>query len=117
VNRSEKAILRGHKSTVRCVKVLSATRIISGSRYSTMRIWNIDTGECEAVLEGHTGTIRSLALSGDAVVSRGYDHDARVWSLERRECLHVLKGHEGNIYVVAFDGEKILTGGLDGGRV
>ncbi len=35
--------------------MLSDGRIVSGSRDSTVRIWNGASGKCERVLKGHSG--------------------------------------------------------------
>jgi F-box and WD-40 domain protein CDC4 len=83
-------------------KALLAMTIVLASRDTTIRIWNVETGDCEAVLEGHNATIRSLATHGDTLASASYDHDATIWSLEKRKCLHLLKGHKAQIYTVAF---------------
>jgi len=95
------------------VEALSSTTIVSASRDTTIRIWNIETGECEAILEGHTSTIRTAAVHGDTLVSSNYDCTARVWSLSKKTCLHVLNGHENKVFSVAFDGKRIVTGSLD----
>lgn len=99
--------------TVRCISALSPTQVLSGSRDGTLRIWNINDSTCEVVLEGHTKTIRQVAVKGNIAVSVSYDSDARVWDLATKECSHVLKGHTGNLYDVAFDGKRIVTGGMD----
>ncbi|KUJ14767.1 WD40 repeat-like protein [Mollisia scopiformis] len=109
----KKADLVGHTSTVRCVKTLSSTTLISSSRDSTLRVWDIETATCTAVLEGHSLCVRSLAVCGDIVASVSYDHDGRVWNLQSNKCTHVLKGHESQVYAVDFDGKVIVTGGLD----
>lgn len=106
--------LNGHTSTIRCVKAISSQTAISGSRDSNIRIWNILTGECEGVLEGHTASIRSFTVYNNMVVSASYDGTARIWSLEKKECIHILKGHKEAIYSVVCDGRKIVTGGLGG---
>jgi F-box and WD-40 domain protein CDC4 len=111
--REEKQKLSGHTSTVRWVKALSSSTVVSASRDTTIRVWDIEIGECTALLEGHTATIRALAAHGDTLVSASYDGDARVWSLEKKECIHVLKGHDKNLYTVVFDGKIIVTGSLD----
>jgi F-box and WD-40 domain protein CDC4 len=66
-------------------------------------------------LEGHTKTIRQIAVCGERAVSASYDGEARVWDVGEGgvgKCLHVLKGHEGQLYTVAFEGGRIATGGL-----
>lgn len=111
--RQEVSTLSGHTSTVRCVKTVSSNLTISSSHDTNIRIWNIPTGECEGVLEGHLVTVRSLAIHNDVIVSGGFDGTARIWSLEKKECLYVLKGHEGRLYSVVCDGRRSVTAGLD----
>jgi F-box and WD-40 domain protein CDC4 len=78
-----------------------------------MRVWDFEIGQCKAVFEGHTATIRAVAVHGNVVISGSHGHDGRVWSLEKKTCLHVLEGHESKIYSVAFDEKRIVTGSLD----
>lgn len=117
--REKTVALHGHGSedlqrgTVRCVKALSGRKAISSSRDTTLRIWDVETGQCEGLLEGHTASVRSFAVHGTIIASGSYDFTGRLWSLESKECLHVLKGHESQIYSIAFDGMRIVTGGLD----
>ena len=41
-------------------------RVVSGSEDKTVRVWDVETGECLKVMEGHTkARVRSVALSGD----------------------------------------------------
>ena len=37
-----------------CVAVLGDGRIVSGSNDKTLRVWDLSSGECVQVLEGHT---------------------------------------------------------------
>jgi WD40 repeat protein len=39
---------------VTCVVAMSdGRRVVSGSRDKTLRVWDVDTGECERELRGH----------------------------------------------------------------
>jgi WD40 repeat protein len=41
---------------VRCVVALSdGRRVVSGSDDNTLRVWDVDTGECVRELKGHGG--------------------------------------------------------------
>ena len=40
-------------------------KVVSGSSYEAVQIWNAMTGEVEAKLEGHIGYVWSLAFAQD----------------------------------------------------
>ena len=105
--------LRGHTSTVRCLKMSDSCTAISGSRDTTLRVWDIKTGLCKNVLVGHQASVRCLEIKGDIVVSGSYDTTARVWSISEGRCLRTLSGHFSQIYAIAFDGTRVATGSLD----
>lgn len=112
-------MLRGHTSTVRCLKIApsrgpgQSDLAISGSRDTTLRIWDITKGVCRHVLVGHQASVRCLDIHGDLVVSGSYDTTARIWSISEGRCLRTLQGHFSQIYAVAFDGRRVATGSLD----
>ncbi|KAJ9475971.1 Cell division control protein 4 [Pseudozyma hubeiensis] len=109
-----KHVLRGHTSTVRCLKVLDGKPIaVSGSRDSTLRVWNVETGEHLHLLAGHQHSVRCIEVAGNKVASGSYDGTCRVWDLDTGRCLHTLRGHIHYIYAVAFDGRRVATGSLD----
>jgi WD40 repeat protein len=50
---------------VRSVPVQGLKRALSGAEDHTVRLWEVETGRCLRVLEGHTASVRSLAWSPD----------------------------------------------------
>ncbi|KAK4055980.1 hypothetical protein OIO90_002974 [Microbotryomycetes sp. JL221] len=109
-----KHVLRGHTSTVRCMRVLDGRPIaVSGSRDGTLRVWNIENGQALHALVGHEHSVRCIDVHDNRVVSGSYDTTCRLWDLNTGQCLHVLQGHQHQIYAVAFDGVRIVTGSLD----
>jgi F-box and WD-40 domain protein CDC4 len=90
-----------------------ANTAISGSRDTTLRIWDLKKGICKHVLIGHQASVRCLEIHGDIVVSGSYDTTAKIWSISQGVCLRTLTGHFSQIYAIAFDGKKIATGSLD----
>eukprot|EP00158_Paraphelidium_tribonemae_P008020 Partr_v1_DN28438_c1_g2_i1_m41946 putative F-box and WD repeat domain containing 7, E3 ubiquitin protein ligase len=105
--------LRGHTSTVRCLKMLGGELVVTGSRDNTVRLWDINVGCCLHVFEGHTDSVRCLSHFGDIVVSGSYDSTVRVWDIKRMKLVHVLQQHHAQIYSVAFNGRVICSGSLD----
>lgn len=72
-------VLRGHSSTIRCLKVLDGRPIaVSGSRDGTLRVWDIERGTCMHLLNGHQHSVRCIEVSGNKVVSGSYDTTCRV---------------------------------------
>lgn len=71
---------------------------MSGSRDATLRVWDLDTGECLHVLVGHVAAVRCVQYDGRLVVSGAYDYTVKVWDPEREECLHTLQGHTNRVY-------------------
>ncbi|KAJ8090270.1 hypothetical protein PM082_018866 [Marasmius tenuissimus] len=107
-------VLRGHTSTIRCIKVLHNRPIaVSGSRDMTLRVWDVRQGMPLRVLRGHSGSVRCLDVCGNKVVSGSYDCTLRLWDVDTGECLHVFSGHFSQVYSVAFDGVRVVSGGLD----
>ncbi|KIY51901.1 WD40 repeat-like protein [Fistulina hepatica ATCC 64428] len=107
-------VLAGHRSTIRCIKVLHRQSIvITGSRDATLRVWDIQHGKLLHVLEGHGNSVRCIDVAGDRVVSGSYDTTLRIWDVKTGKCLHILAGHLQQIYCVVFDGVHVVSGGLD----
>ncbi|KAF8799989.1 WD40 repeat-like protein, partial [Phlegmacium glaucopus] len=69
--------------------------IVSTSGHNTARIWNAATGECEAELKGHSGSVYSAVFSSDGmhIVSASEDNTARIWNTATEKCEAVLNGH------------------------
>lgn len=73
-------------------------RVVSGSRDTTLRVWDVSTGRCEHVLTGHVAAVRCVQYDGRRVVSGGYDYMVKVWDPETEACLHTLQGHTNRVY-------------------
>jgi WD40 repeat protein len=80
-------------------------------------VWDANTGEQLRELQGHTGSVNSIAFSpdGNKIVSGSFDHSVRVWDVKTGKQLRELQGHTGSVTSVAFspDGNKIVSGSED----
>jgi phospholipase A-2-activating protein len=48
-------VFSGHKDVVRCLLPLNDEIFLSAGNDSTLRLWNIQTGKCEKIIESTTG--------------------------------------------------------------
>ena len=57
------------------------TRIVSGSRDETLKVWDAESGEVVLTLRGHGGSVESVAFSPDGtrIVSGSDDKTLKVW--------------------------------------
>jgi len=67
-------------------------RAVSASMDKTLRLWDLGTGSCLRVLEGHTEGVRKVLLMPTArfAVSASLDQTLRVWDLEAGLCVIVM---------------------------
>ena len=92
--------------------------LASGSDDNTIRLWNPRSGETLRVLEGHTGSVASLAaikIDEKPALASGSDNNTiRLWNPQSGETLRVLKGHTGHVVSLAaieIDGNPALASG------
>ena len=93
-----------------CTEVLfSADAII--------RIYNIESGEEVAALEGHAKQVRCLCISRDdkLAFSGGHDRCIQIWDLQTRKSIGKLVGHENFVLTIALtpDESIIASSGSD----
>jgi WD40 repeat protein len=105
--------LEGHRDWVNSVAITpNGKRAVSASRDYTLRVWDLESGECLRVLEGHTNMVVSVSITPDGkrAASGSWDETLRVWDLESGECLRVLEGHTYITSVsITPDGKKAVS--------
>ncbi|MGJ3247223.1 MAG: WD40 repeat domain-containing protein [Elainellaceae cyanobacterium] len=109
-------VLRGHTSSV-CSVAVRSHLLASGSDDQTVKLWNIETGECMQTFYGHTSRVWSVAFSpdGKTLASGSEDSTVKLWDIDTGECMQTLKGHANWVCSVAFSptGNHLVTGSYD----
>ncbi|KAF7502007.1 hypothetical protein GJ744_011007 [Endocarpon pusillum] len=91
-----------------------------------MRLWDGETGALLQTLEGHSGSVSSVAFSADGqrlasasidrtLASASYDCIVRLWDGETDALLQTLEGYSGSISSIAFsaDGQRLASASHD----
>lgn len=108
--------LRAHDRHLNSVDVSGDGRIaVTAGSDRTARLWDLESGACIRVLEGHTDhNVQSVRLSADGryVLSGCQDGTVRLWRADDGECLRVLDGHRHGVSWMRFspDGRSALVG-------
>jgi WD40 repeat protein len=91
-------------------------RLISGHDSGQLRVWNVVTGACDQVLEGHTKTVYVLTVCGSRLASGSGDRSIKVWATKAAApwvCERTLLGHTGWVRSLAAWQGKVLSGSDD----
>ncbi len=66
-----------------------------GMTDSTVKIWNIESGECLRTLKGHSSSVETVVLSKDGrnLLSGSDDKTVKLWDVESGKCTGNFQGH------------------------
>jgi WD40 repeat protein len=92
-------------------------RLFSGGSDNLVQVWEMQTGELELTLMGHTSGVKCGALLPDAkvLVTGSWDQTVRVWDVDAGNSKMPLRGHTDTVDAIALspDGKIIASGGSD----
>ncbi len=111
-------ILLGHMHSVDCVQFSpNGKTVVTVSKDSTARLWDVTTGRMLSVLKGHRDRVLDARFSPDniCVATASADKTVKVWNLETGALIHNFQGHEGQVYKVRFstDGRRVVSTSQD----
>jgi hypothetical protein len=95
-----------------------SSRLLSGGKDGSVRLWDLQTGRELVRCEGHRHQVASLSLSPDGcrALSGSKDLSVRLWDLTSGRQLCVCRGHWQVVHQVAFaaEGNFALSASRDG---
>ena len=94
------------------------TRVAVGGRDNVIRLYDVFSGELQAMLAGHESWVTHLAFSpdGERIISAGRDNSVRIWSADSYRQLNRLTHHTATVTGVAYsdNGLMVASASMDG---
>ncbi|KAL6649230.1 hypothetical protein ACP70R_013454 [Stipagrostis hirtigluma subsp. patula] len=91
----------------------ASSSIASGHADGSIRLWDAETGACEATLHGHRSAASALrfAPSGAVLASGSKDCDVILWDVVAQAGLFRLRGHRDQVTDLVFldSGKKLVS--------
>ena len=103
---------KGHDNGVTCLQ-FEQNIMATGSYDTTIKIWDIETGEVLRTLRGHTSAVRTLQFDDSKLISGSFDKTIKIWNWHTGECLSTLQCHTDGVLSVHFDGRTLASGSID----
>lgn len=69
--------------------------MVSGSLDTSIRVWDVETGNCIHTLTGHQSLTSGMELKDNILVSGNADSTVKIWDIKTGQCLQTLQGERG----------------------
>lgn len=111
--RCSTKIFRGHTNGVMCLQH-DDNVLITGSYDSTIKVWDIETGEEIRTLTGHTSGVRCLQFDETGrLLSGSMDGTTRLWDWRTGRLARTMNAHQGGVISVHYDSQYVASGSED----
>lgn len=89
--------------------------IATGSSDKTVRLWDVQSGECVRIFIGHRSMVLSLAMSPDGRYMASGDEDGTImmWDLSSGRCVTPLVGHSSCVWTLDFRLQSLFSEWLE----
>ena len=93
-----------------------STMIASGTTDGTVRIWNLLSGHCDCVFQGHSGIVRNVCWlpTRNQVVCTSDDHTVRIWDVQTQTCSKIFAQYSDTVVALASSPGLLLMASKNG---
>ncbi|XP_032136103.1 CMT1A duplicated region transcript 1 protein [Sapajus apella] len=100
---------RGHAGSVRALFLCEEENfLLSGSYDLSIRYWDLRSGACTRIFNGHQGTITCMDLCKNRLVSGARDCQVKVWDVDTGKCLKTFR-HKDPILAARINDTYIVS--------
>lgn len=105
-------LFKGHTNSVMCLQ-FDDQILATGSLDSTVKMWDIKTGQCFRTLSGHRLGIRALQFDDSKLFSGSLDGTIKIWDWRTGNCLRTLQFSRSAVVSLDFQGNILVAGSAD----
>ncbi|XP_036125420.1 CMT1A duplicated region transcript 1 protein [Molossus molossus] len=100
---------RGHAGSVRTLLLCEEENfLLSGSYDLSIRYWDLKSGNCIRIFNGHQGTVTCMDVYKNMLVSGAKDCQVKEWDIETGKCLKTFK-HKDPILATRINDTYIVS--------
>lgn len=103
---------KGHKDGILTLKY-DHKYLFTGSYDTTIKMWDINTGEVIKTLESHSKGVKALVFDEQKLITGSFDHTIKVWNYHTGQCISTYRGHTDSVLSVDFYKKYIVSGSAD----
>jgi len=110
--RCSTRVFKGHTNGVMCLQ-FDDNNLITGSYDSTVKVWDLNTGDEIRTLTGHESGIRCLQFDDNKLMTGSLDGTVRLWNWRTGECLRIFNAHSEGVITLHFTDRYVGSGSMD----
>lgn len=89
--------------------------LISCSEDKTIKIWNLETGECHRSLGNHEHVVYDVKwISNEKIISCSADYTIKVWNYKTGDCLKTIKCNSYALRLKKLSNDEFISGHFNG---
>ncbi|MDD5018345.1 MAG: hypothetical protein PHO15_09630, partial [Eubacteriales bacterium] len=101
----------GHDSWVESLDICGDL-LATASGDHTVKLWNIDTGECIKTFSGHSNSVKKVFFYDNHLVSCA--DEIKIWAPANTAAETAVMQHKGSVNALIFHGPHLFSGSQDG---
>ncbi|KAH3676082.1 hypothetical protein WICMUC_002379 [Wickerhamomyces mucosus] len=87
--------------------------LFTGSYDTSVKIWDVSTGELIRTLQSHTKGVKTLVFDEQKLITGSLDSTIKVWNYHSGACISTYRGHTDAVLSVDFYKKSIVSGSAD----
>ena len=85
---------------------------MSGSLDTSIRVWDVESGQCRHTLVGHQSLTSGMELKNNTLVSGNADSTVKVWDIITGNCLQTLSGESNSTLILVKCWRELVSEAL-----